>query len=252
MSFDQTCYFELSKRILFIAANTEATAESLGYSDSSEIVFKRTAEYMIELTDSIEKTLNSGLIRPSYSLLRTALEVCTSFAWLTQDFENRLERFESGSCPSPQKMMSSANLGWHNEYKYSYKPFSNFVHGSFILSELNKKVDVYEKGDEIPDSITSDLYFSLVESKVIIVDNKSTDKLIEEHKPFIEIKTFDIVLAMLMRASGDYSDSFNWWPGREQIENFSEKIKCIDRDDHFLWAIEKKRLAINKVEGVYN
>ncbi len=57
---------------------------------------------------------------------------------------------------------------------------------------------------------------------------------------------------MLMRASGDYSDSFNWWLGREQVENFSAQVRNAEQDDHFLWVKEKKRLAINRVEGIYN
>jgi hypothetical protein len=63
-----------------------------------------------------------------------------------------------------------------------------------------------------------------------------------------ETKTFDLVLTTLMRASGEYADASNWWPGRKEVEAFDELVKTYWTEMHFLWLLEKGRLAVCRVE----
>ena len=239
--------------MLFVAENTELIAESLGLHESAGITFKRTAEFHRELVEAIDNTINQGQVRPAYSLLRTLLEMCTSFSWLAQNFDSRIEKYSTGRLPSIQKMMSSANLNWSNEYKNTYSSLSNFVHGSFVLSDFKKEAVIHEVDEEISYTFASDVYVcrSKEKSRICHIYDRNQEELIREHKSFLTIKVFDIVITFLMRASGSYSDSSRWWPGIEIMEEFNSAITLIERDHCFLWPTEKKRLAINKVEGRY-
>ena len=239
--------FKEAKVMLFRAAETEGTAECLGLNNRADIIFKRTAEFQLELLESIESILGNGKIRPAYSLIRTSLEVCTGFAWLAEDFNGRSDRYIQGRLPSIQKMMSKPNLGWKSEYEKVYSPLSDFVHGSYIKADFNKEI----KSNEKAISLTGlDMFFNEVDNKITFVGDIPKEELISKHSSFIELKVFDIVLTFLTRASGDYSDAFNWWPKVQVIEYFS---KVIDRSegDVFLWNQEKIRLAICRVEGRY-
>lgn len=253
MDNENFSYINLARNILFVAENTECTAERLGSHEEASITFKRAAEFHGELVEAIDNTLHKGQIRPAYSLLRTLLEVCTGFSWLADDFENRFEQYSTGKLPKINRMMSSANLGWSTEYSISYSSLSNFVHGSYIHSDINKEAAIYKAEEKVPYTLSSDLFILQTDDgdRLLHICDRNQEDLIREHKSFMDIKVFDIVITFLMRASGSYSDSFNWWPGKEAMENFNEAIKMIDRDHYFLWPTEKKRLSINKMEGRY-
>ncbi len=83
-------------------------------------------------------------------------------------------------------------------------------------------------------------------------EDLSEQELVAMHGGFIAAKTFDSALTMLIRASGDYSDSHSWWPGRDSIEWFDHLVKDNWTDMNFLWLTEKNRLAICRVEGRYS
>lgn len=253
IKFDAGELFTTARKMLFLAAHTEGTAERLGHHELNHIVFKRVAEYQHELIDSIESLLSRGLIRPAFSSLRTSLELTTSFAWLAEDFNNRLARFSEGRCPSVQKMMSSANLGWEDEYRKTYSPLSDFVHGSFVLSDFNKVETSYQNKQDVPYSALGDYFLIRNEGSwhIHLVEDQPLEELIAQHSGFIAAKTFDLVLTILIRASGDYSDAFNWWPSREQVEAFDRLVKTYWANMHFLWLSEKMRLAICRVERRY-
>ena len=251
VKIDINPYFSACRKMLFLAAHTEGTAECLGIHEQADRVFKRCAEFQLELLQTLEHVLKLGLIRPAMATLRTALDLATRFAWLADDFENRLERFSKGQCPGVQKMMSAANLGWTGEYEKSYAPLSDFVHGSFTLSDFNK----VEKDctDEVPYSPLGDYFIVHTDQGLHarLVENLTPRELIDLHGGYITLKAFDIALAMLMRASGPYSDAFNWWPGREMMEAYDGVVRQYDEHSNFLWLTEKQRLTIYRVEGRY-
>lgn len=253
MEFDAREFFEAADKMLLLAAQTEGTAERLGHHDMAHVVFKRGVEFQRELVQTIENVLLAGLVRPAFVTLRTSLELTTSFSWLADDFDNRLERFIGGRCPGAQKMMSRANLGWEEEYQKTYSPLSDFVHGSFVLSEFNKLEQSYSNQENVPYSAFGDYFIVETESgrHVRLVEDLLPQELIAMHGGFIAVKAFDSALTMLMRASGDYSDAFNWWPSRECIERFDLLVRTYWTDMHFLWLSEKHRLAICRVEGRY-
>lgn len=253
MEYDINDILLPAKQMLFLAAHTEGTAERLGQHELSHIVFKRVAEFQLELLQTIEHVLDAALVRPAFSTLRTLLELTTSFAWLADDFNARLERFSNGQCPGVQKMMSRANLGWDDEYKKIYSPLSDFVHGSFALADFNKIEKIYNNKDHVPYSAFGD-YFILDDDdtkRIRLVEERQPKDLIAIHGGFIVAKSFDCILTMLLRASGDYSDSFSWWPGQECIKFFDRLVKTYWQDMNFLWLSEKNRLAICRTEGVY-
>ncbi|WP_371355699.1 hypothetical protein ACA087_02120 [Pseudomonas chlororaphis] len=244
-------YFAAARKMLFLAAHTEGTAERLGYHEHANLVFKRTAEFQIELIQTIEHVLKQGLIRPALATLRTALNLTTRFSWLAENFDEHLDRFSKGQCPGVQKMMSAANLGWGDEYQKSYAPLSDFVHGSFTLSDFNKVQRDYRQG--APYSPLGD-YFIVQSDEgthVRIVEDVTIAELIAEHGGYITLKAFDIALTMLMRASGEYADAFNWWPGRTILEDYDALVSQYDDNTNFLWLSEKHRLAVCRVEGRY-
>lgn len=253
MMFNIREFFDVSKKMLFLAAQTEGAAERLNNHDTADVVFKRTAEFQLELVQAIEHVLFAGSIRPAFSTLRTLLEITVSFSWLVDDFDNRIERFIKGQCPSPQKMMSRANLGWDDEYRKTYSPLSDFVHGSFVLSDFNKIELTYGNKGDVPYSALADYFIIKSEQEKLIcqVENLPTQELVAKHGGYIAVKTFDLALTMLIRASGDYSDAFTWWPGREHVERFDHLVKNYWVDMHFLWLSEKQRLAICRIDGKY-
>ena len=253
MEFDASRLFSTANKMLFLAAQTEGTAERLGQHDMAHIVFKRAVEFQQELISTIEQVLQAGSVRPAFSLLRTSLELTTSFAWLADDFDNRLDNFSEGKCPKVQKMMSGSNLGWDEEYKKVYAPLSDFVHGSFVLSDFNKVEKVYSGNESVPSSLFGDYFIVEAEGKtsVRLIEDVSKQELVSMHGGFIATKAFDSILTMLIRASGDYSDSHRWWPERETIEWFDRLVKDNWGGMSFLWLSEKQRLAICRIDGRY-
>lgn len=253
MDLDSSGLFNSARRMLVLAAHTEGTAERLGSHNLAHIVFKRAAEFQYELVDAVEQLLLAGRVRSALASLRTMLEVTASFSWLSCDFAGRLEQLTIGRCPGAQRMMSSANLGWEDEYKKSYSRLSDFVHGSFVLADFNKTETVYEDTHAAPYSVLGDYFMADVDGKptIRLIEEKPAEELIAAHGDFIAAKTFDLVLVMLLRASGPYADSFNWWPQNSEIEAFDELVRSTPTEINFLWSSEKKNLAVFRVEGKY-
>lgn len=253
MKFEGSALFESVRRMLFLAAHTEGTAERLGRHELSHIVFKRVAEFQNELVEATEALLRAGQVRPAFASLRTLLELVTSFSWLAEAFDDRLDQFTTGRCPGVQKMMSPSNLGWEDEYRKTYSPLSDFVHGSFILSDFKKIEKSYDDARSAPYTALGDYFLVEAEGKrqLKLIEDRPLEELVAMHGGFIAAKTFDLVLTMLTRASGEYADAFNWWPGRKEVEAFDALVKNHWNDMHFLWLSEKRRLAIYRVEGRY-
>lgn len=63
VKIDINLYFSASRKMLFLAAHTEGTAECLGIHEQADLVFKRCAEFQLELLQTLEHVLKLGLIR---------------------------------------------------------------------------------------------------------------------------------------------------------------------------------------------
>lgn len=247
--------FNAAKDMLFLAAHTEATAETIYLFDGAELIFKRTIELHLELVEAIEVCLNLGKIRAAYSMLRMLLEACASFSWMILRYEERIAGYVTGKKNFKSIRSKFIDLDWNKEYEITYRTLCSFIHGSHVNSEIYKKYEIYTDQHKGPveDRITADYIVCLdpKDNKVVKIDNKSLDEIICDHKNTLEIKTFDIALAVLMRASGAYADSHRWWPGRSLINCFSDFAKKEDFKFPFLWNVEKHNLAICRVEGRY-
>jgi hypothetical protein len=247
--------FKAAKVMLFLAAHTEATAETIYLFDGAELVFKRTIELHLELVEAIEACLYLGKIRAAYSMLRMLLEACANFSWVILKYEERIDEYVAGKNNSISINSKFKDLKWSKEYKITYSTLCSFVHGSQINSEIYKKYEIYtdQHKELVEDYITSDyiVYLGGNGNKVLKIDDKSVEEIVQEHKKILEIKTFDIALAGLMRASGAYSDSHRWWPEQSLVTCFSDFAKERNFKFPFLWNVEKHNLAICRVEGRY-
>lgn len=253
MKLDSRELFQKAREMLFLAAHREGTAERLGVHSHGDIIFKRVAEFECELVEAIEQLVCAGKLRTALASLRTLLELTTSLSWLADGMDSRLDLFTSGRCPSAQRMMSSANLGWADEYKRVYAPLSDFVHGSFTLIDFNKAEQFLDDPRSAPYSVLGDYFIVFTEDgwRVQLVEDRPAEELIQAYGELIAAKAFDLALTMLIRASGEYADSFSWWPGRREIEAFDDLVRSHQKGMNFLWLSEKKRLAIFRVEGRY-
>lgn len=247
--------FNAAKEMLFLAAHTETTAETIYLFDGAELIFKRTIEFHLELVEAIEICLNLGKIRATYSMLRMLLEACASFSWMILKYEERIDGYVAGKNNSKSIRDKFIDLTWNKEYEITYRTLCSFVHGSHVNSEIYKKYEIYtdQHKEPVEDCITADyiVCLGLNGNKVLKIDNKSVEEIVQEHKKILEIKTFDIALAVLMRASGAYSDSHRWWPEQSLVTCFSDFAKEGNFKFPFLWNVEKHNLAICRVEGRY-
>ncbi|CAD2246676.1 hypothetical protein [Xanthomonas arboricola] len=245
--------FEKSRKMLFLAKHQEGATERLEKHPLGHVVFKRVAEFQCELVEATEQLVCAGKLRPALASLRTLLELTTSFSWLAENTDSRLDLFTRGRCPSAQRMMSSANLWWEEEYRKVYAPLSDFVHGSFTLTDFNKVERSFDNPQAAPYSALGDYFLVFIEGdwRIRLIEDRPIGELIEVYNELISAKAFDLALTMLMRASGDYADAFSWWPGRKEVEAFNKFVKYHQAGMNFLWLSEKSRLAVHRVEGRY-
>jgi len=238
-----------TKSIYLYASVDEGIPEVLGsFDDTAEEVSRRSAAMQLEICSSIEQLLLAGHVRSAYSLLRTSLEIATSFAWMCKDHHNRMHKYNNGETPSIQKMM--ANLKWMDEYRKIYTPLSKFVHGDFRLSKIERFEYEIKSPNDSPESITATIYAQEKDGKInkmFYSDNLSAEELYKEHVPGIYLKLFDIAISMYIYASGEYSDSHSWFPKKEFVESVNyimKKLSVNYENENYIWLDTKKILVV--------
>lgn len=236
---------------LLQAIHSEVEPESIKDPEASRI-FLNLCCMQVDYCRSIRSLSIDGHILASMSILRTLLEVTTCFSWASKDFPKRKAHYlEQKSFPGIKNMMD--DLGWSDCYDKLYRPLCEFTHASYNISESQREIiDIKNISPADHDRILAIIPTQCPNGELsnVFVDLDLTpERLLSIYGTDISARTFDFVVTMLMRGSGEYADSAAWFPKKRFMDKWDKYAATFNSSKPILWYRERSRLIVYHNEG---